>query len=298
MDGKYKKLIEKLWCPECHEAFQMISEREEGGEVVEGALLCKNGHRFGIHGGVADFGSQEQEGGNAWSEYLKDMDYDTMEQQIEQAKSEKEKAQQAKLLSALTEMVCKKNPEIIVDIASGRGMFLDYLIPKLSGEQVLIATDLSFEILAKDRTKFKKKYPDKFAFYMACDATNMPVREGSVEVTTSFFGIANMFGLEEKGVAEAARVTAKDGMLCNTIMNIKEDSEGYRKLSEFMEEQGMKGAGGIFLEDKAKEIHEKNFAQVTMETIVEDLREPEENVLDLLPYPGEWFSERIVVGRK
>lgn len=273
-------------------------EGEENGEVVEGALLCKKGHRFGIHGGVVDFGSQEQESGNAWSEYLKDMDYDTMEQQIEQAKPEKEKEQQAMLLEAMTGLVCKKNPETVVDIASGRGMFLDYLIPKLSDEQLLIATDLSFEILAKDRMKFKKKYPDKFAFYMACDATNMPVREDSIDVTTSFFGIANMFGLEEKGVAEAARVTAKGGTLFNGIMNIKEDSEGYRKLKGFMAEQGMPQAGGIFLEEGAKQIHEKFFEGVEMESVVEDVREPEENLLDLLPYPGEWFAYRIAVGRK
>ncbi|SFQ41172.1 Ubiquinone/menaquinone biosynthesis C-methylase UbiE [Lachnospiraceae bacterium XBB1006] len=298
MDRKYEKILEKLWCSECHEVFRLISEKEECGEVVEGVLLCANGHRFGIHGGVADFGSQEQESGNAWSEYLKDMDYETMEQQIEQAKPEKEKEQQTMLLEALTELVCKENPETIVDIASGRGMFLDHLIPELADEQLPIATDLSFEILARDRMKFKKKYPGKFVFYMACDATNMPVREGSVAVTTSFFGIANMFGLEEKGVREAARVTTKGGALFNGIMNIKEDSEGYRKLKEFMVEQKMPKAGDIFLEEGAKRIHEKFFDQVEMETIVEDVREPEENVLDLLPYPGEWFAYRIAIGRK
>jgi len=296
-DHQIEKLLHKMCCPKCHSKFKLVPYKVEGTDVVEGTLQCEHSHRFGIHAGVIDFGSEEQEGLNTWSEYLKSTDYDEMEKQIEDAKSQKEKEQQAFFLKTITDCVLRQKPETVIDIASGRGMLLEKLIANLPDSAVLVATDLSFEIMAKDRIKFKKLYPEKSIVYMACDATQMPFADHTVDVTVSFFGVANMFQLVEQGICEAARVTGPNGVFFNGYLNVKEDSEGFQIAKEMCIKQNMQGVERVFLEQDVKNLHQKYFRTVEVQTVIEDIFEKKENVIDLFPYPGEWFAYRIYEGR-
>ncbi len=296
--NKVEKLLKKMRCPKCHGMFKLTTYQIEGNDIVEGTLQCENAHQFGIHAGVIDFGSEEQEGLNAWSEYLKTIEYDEMEKQIEDAKSVKEKEQQALFLETISDCVLRKNPEIVVDIASGRGMLLEKMISNLSDSTVLVATDLSFEIMVKDRMKFKKLFPGKSIVYMACDATRLPFADRTADVTVSFFGVANMFQLVEQGIAEAARVTGPEGVFLNGYLNVKEDSEGFRIAREMCMKQNMQGVERVFLEQDVKMLHQKYFQTVNVQTVVEDIFEEKENAMDLFPYPGEWFAYRIYEGKR
>ena len=88
--------------PIVREKLQLQIDKVEKDEVVEGSLFCQDSHIFGIHAGVADFGSEEKDGINAWSDYLKSIDMDELDKEIENSKSAKEKKEQLKLLEVDT----------------------------------------------------------------------------------------------------------------------------------------------------------------------------------------------------
>ena len=300
MKTKLELILPKMRCPLCGEIFQLQITKTEKDEVIEGLLCCGENHRFGIHAGVVDFGSQEQEIGNDWSKYLDDKSPEEFDKEIEDAKSEKEKQEQAALLHKTKDLVLEKKPELVIDIASGRGMLLSTLLESDLPDNscTLVATDLSFEILAKDRLKFKRRFPDKSLVYIACDATNLPFADDTADVTVSFFGIFNMFNFIEKGIAEAARVTMSSGTLFNTFVDIKEDSEGYAKTAEICAQNNMADTEKMCLFDHIKNIHEKYFSELTPITVVESICGESEHVGDLLPYSGEWYAYRVYAGRK
>ncbi|WP_022757982.1 methyltransferase domain-containing protein [Butyrivibrio fibrisolvens] len=300
MKTKLELILPKMRCPLCGGKFQLQIGKTEKDEVIEGLLCCGENHRFGIHAGVVDFGSQEQEIGNDWSKYLDDKSPEEFDKEIEDAKSEKEKQEQAALLHKTKDLVLEKKPELVIDIASGRGMLLSTLLESDLPDNscTLVATDLSFEILAKDRLKFKRRFPDKSLVYIACDATNLPFADDTADVTVSFFGIFNMFNLIEKGIAEASRVTKSSGTLLNAFVDIKEDSEGYAKTAEICAQNNMAGTEKMCLFDHIKSIHEKYFSELTPITVVESICGESEHVGDLLPYSGEWYAYRVYAGRK
>lgn len=300
MNTKLEQILPKMRCPLCGEKLQLQIDKVEKDEVVEGSLFCQDSHIFGIHAGVADFGSEEKDGINAWSDYLKSIDMDELDKEIENSKSAKEKKEQLKLLEALSRRTCEEKPSLVIDIASGRGMLLEKL---LSADSIdlpftLVATDLSFEIMAKDRLKFKKLFPDKSLVYIACDATNLPFEDDTADAVVSFFGIANMFELMEKGISEASRVMKSSGNLFNAYIDIKEDSKGFATVADICHRQNMEDAEKVFLFEEIKRVHEKYFAELEVDTVTESIYENADNKLDLLPYPGEWYAYRIYAGKK
>ena len=153
----YKEILGLLVCPVCKGTFSLEEREVDEQEVVEGSLICANAHRYAIRRGVIDFGSQEQEGLNAWKEFLKENNYEELDREIEQQKTEKEKEQQKKHIDSIAKAVAKLEKGYVVDIASGRGMLLTRLTQNVKEDVSLIATDLSFDILMYDRMKIKKE---------------------------------------------------------------------------------------------------------------------------------------------
>jgi len=294
----YREILGLLVCPICKGKF-LLEEREiEEQEVVEGSLICEKGHRYVIRKGVIDFGSEEQEGFNQWSEFLEENHFEELDREVEQQKSAKEREQQQKHIRSIVDDAIQLEKGCIVDIASGRGMLLTQLAKAVKEEVNLIATDLSFDILMYDRMKIKKLNPNARVNYIACDATAMPLEEGCADRTVSFYGVANMAGIVEEGVKEAARITGKNGKFLNAYLVIKEDSEGFCVMKKLCEENGMAGAERACLDKEMQELHSKYFPEVVTHVIVEDIYDDEENKLDLLPYKGEWFSYVTYEGRK
>ena len=50
-----KRLLDFIWCPECHNELALASTQTEGEEVMEGSLTCKNGHAYPILRGIPRF---------------------------------------------------------------------------------------------------------------------------------------------------------------------------------------------------------------------------------------------------
>ena len=56
----YKEIVEILKCPCCGTDLELITEKEENGEIIEGQLTCAQKHTYKIFAGVIDFGAEEQ----------------------------------------------------------------------------------------------------------------------------------------------------------------------------------------------------------------------------------------------
>ena len=294
----YKDILGALHCPICLKKFQLYEQQTEREEVIEGVLVCCNNHRYAVHKGVIDFCSQEQEGMNQWSELIENNDYEKLDQTVEEKKTVKEREQQQLHLNSIVEVAAQMEKGYIVDVASGRGMLLTKLAERVKESVHLIATDLSFDILMYDRIKLKKINPKARVSFIACDATAMPFESSFADMVVSFFGVANMLGIVDKGVKEAARITKENGTFLNGFLVIKEDSKGFELVKQICDENNMHGAERTYLDEIMRELHEKHFSKVVTHEVVVDIRENIENQMDLLPYQGEWFAYVTYEGKK
>ena len=127
---------------------------------------------------------------------------------------------------------------------------------------------------------------------------SMPLEGGFADMVVSFFGVANMLGIVEKGVQEASRITKTDGRFLNGFLVIKGASQGFNAVRKICEENNMAGAERTYLDEVMKELHGKYFPEVVAHEVVADVRENTENTMDLLPYQGEWFAYMTYEGRK
>lgn len=292
----FREIIPILCCPQCRANVSLKAFTVEKEEITEGEIVCENQHSFPVHDGVLDFGSREQEGSNQWSEYYKEEDYAELDRTIQERKTEQQRMQEETVVSAMVDELVKQKQGFLLDIASGRGMLLDRLIPQLDEEVHLIATDLSFDVLKYDRIKFADRNPGLKIDYIACDATALPVKSETMDGVTSFFGIANMLGLVQEGIQEAARVLKKGSALTDSYIVIRKESQGYRILRDYCAQNDMAGTQDVYVEDTQEAFHEKYFGCVDKSIVMEGIGG--KNEVDLLPYEGEWYAEVIFRSKK
>lgn len=289
----YKEILKIMRCPICHSPLQLDERTVVDEEIIEGQLSCTCGHTYAIHEGVIDFCSKEQSDSNAWSEYYKETDYESLDALIEATKTQKEKEEQQKLLDSMLEEVREVESGYVLDIASGRGMLLTKLVQVVKESVSVIATDLSFEVLKYDRMKVKKIRPDLHVNYIACDATNLPLLSDSINMSVSFFGNANMYGAVEAGIQEAARTLRPNAMFLNSFVVIEESSKGYSILKDYCTQNEMCGIENNYLQASVKQFHDLHFINVEDRMICEGIAEAKEEQIDLLPYPGDWYAYMI-----
>jgi len=78
----------------------------------------------------------------------------------------------------------------VVDVASGRGYFVERLVQR--GLPDLVATDFSLPVLRRSRKRFQKNYPHASLSFIAMDARQTPFRDHSIPMTTTNLGLANI----------------------------------------------------------------------------------------------------------
>lgn len=285
----YKEILDLLRCPKCHSALKLTIDKQENGEIIEGKLECCSDHHWLIKDGVINFGSEEQQFANNWTESYKETDYESLDKEILSRTPQNLIRINNKAKKYIIDSVNNSDSRYVLDIATGRGMLFTEMAAYLKVTSKIICTDLSFEVLKYDRLKAKKINPGLQANYIACDATNLPFNDNTVDTTVSFYGIANMATATADGINEAYRVLKSNHNLLNTVNIIKKDSEGFKAASSFCKENNMSGAENFYLEPVIEKAHiSAGFSKTDMITIEESLGE--KNELDLLPYEGEWFA--------
>ena len=285
----YKDILGMLRCPICNGEVQLLYGEEYKDEVIEGKLICSNAHEWSIHQGVINFGSQEQNFANLWSEAYKKQDYEELDKEIWKRTPNNLKELYTKARLDIINNINHSKPEHLVDIATGRGMLLTEMVQKISYDAHIICLDLSFEVLKNDRLKVKKINPAIRVNYIACDATNVPIKDDVIDMCTSFFGIANMMDSTQKGIEEANRILKDGSSLLDSSIIIKDNSRGYEVLKDFLLEQDMNKCQEFAIEQGFKDLHVKGkFKEVNIKEIGHSIGE--KNEYDLLPFQGEGFQ--------
>ncbi|MDI6617730.1 MAG: class I SAM-dependent methyltransferase [Clostridiales bacterium] len=197
----------------------------------------------------------------------------------------------------IIDSINNKENEFILDIATGRGALFKKMVKHLKTESQIICTDLSFVVLKYDRLRAKKINPEIKVNYIACDATNLPFKNNTIDTAVSFFGIQNMLNLASDGIKEAKRVLKVGKSLFDSYVVIKEHSEGFKILKNFCKDNKIIGAEKFALKTEIQKSYiQANFNRADIVTIGESIGE--KNGSDLLPFEGEWFAIVVVEGIK
>ena len=285
----YKEILKLLKCPKCNGELSLTVEKEENSEVVEGKLCCKGGHDWVIREGVINFGSVEQELANNWTESYKQYNDEEMDKKISEGVPQNQIIISGKAKKFVIDSINNKENEFILDIATGRGALFKEMVKHLKTESQIICTDLSFVLLKYDRLRAKKINPEAKVNYIACDATNLPFKDNTIDTAVSYFGISNMLDLAADGINEAKRVLKVGQSLFDSYVIIKEDSKGFKMLKEFCKDNKIIGAEEFTLKTGIQKAYiQANFDRTDIVTIGESIGE--KNDFDLVPFEGEWFA--------
>lgn len=292
----YKAIVDHLCCPKCRSNLNLRVEIENEDEVLDGALVCENGHTFCITQGVADFNSEEQGFANQWESMSEEQSFEDLDRDMDTKNPTEITQRREMVLDAIVSEISNRDCKIVLDIASGRGLLLTELIKNSSDDVHIISIDLSAFVLKYDHQKFKRIVPNKKISYLACDATNLPLKDGVVDAVTTYCGFSNMLGCAAEALQEAHRVMKPGGVLVDSFVVIEKDSKGYETLHRVCAEQHITGAEDFFLHDRLAKNHGVLFSDVKCNVVFEGVGV--DNGMDLLPYGGEWYAEQIFVSEK
>lgn len=290
----YKEILKLLKCPECNSELSLEVEKEENSEIVEGKLICNSGHNYVINEGVINFNSLEQVFANTWSESYEQYNYDELDKKILEKTPENQIILGNKAKEFIIESINNKENEFILDIATGRGDLFREMVKGLKTNCQIICTDLSFEVLRYDRLKAKKINPMVKVNYIACDATNLPFKDNTIDTSVSFYGIQNMLSVASEGIKESKRVLKLGKTSLDSYVIIDEYCEGFKTFKKICKENAITGAEELAIKTGIEKFYNQaNFSRSDIITIGESIGE--KNELDLLPFEGEWFA--IVVAK-
>lgn len=292
----YNAILNYLCCPKCRRNLALRSDVEVDDDVMEGLLTCEGGHIFHIRKGVADFNSVEQGFANQWESMSEDQSFEELDRDMD-AKNPTEIIQRREMvLSAIVGAVSDRNCKVVLDIASGRGLLLTELAKRLSDDVHIISIDLSAFVLKYDYQKFKRIAPNKKISYLACDATNLPLKDCVIDAATTYSGFSNMVGCADQALQDAHRVIKPGGVLVDSYVVIEKESQGYEILHRVCTEQKITGAEDFFLHDGVAKHHGDLFSAVECNVVFEAIGVG--NGMDLLPYDGEWYAEQVFISKK
>lgn len=285
----YKELLKLLKCPKCNRKLNLIVEKKENHEILEGKLTCEGGHDWVINEGIINFGSVEQELANNWKESYEEYNDEELEQQILERVPQNQIMIGNKAKKFIIDGISNNEGEFILDIATGRGELFREMVKSINTESQIICTDLSFEVLKYDRLRAKKINPKAKVNYIACDATNLPFKDNTIDAIVSFYGIQNMLNLAIDGITEAKRVLKYGKSMFDSYIVIDENSKGFKTLKEFCQDNKVMGAEEFTIKTGIEKSYTQvHFNRIDIVTIGESIGE--KNDFDLLPFEGDWFA--------
>lgn len=292
----YKAIVNHLCCPKCRGDLTLKVAVEIDNDVMEGLLACENNHTFQINQGIADFNSNEQSFANQWESMSEEQRFADLDREMDAKNPDAVLERREMVLDAIVSKVAGHNGKVVLDIASGRGLLLTKLASNLADDVHILSVDLSAYVLKYDRQKFKRLAPGKKISYLACDATNLPIKECVIDAAATYCGFSNMLGCAGEALQEAHRVLKPGGVLLDSFVVIGQDSKGCETLRQICAQQNITGAEEFFLHEGLNKNHSALFADVACNTVFEGIGVG--NGMDLLPYPGEWYAEQVFISRK
>ncbi|MFX1323251.1 MAG: class I SAM-dependent methyltransferase [Promethearchaeota archaeon] len=293
----YEEIIKLLKCPNCNNHLHLVDSVVEAGEIVQGNLKCNCADPWKIREGILDFRVEEQESVNRWSEITKDMTFEELDEMILEKTPKNQQELMENVINDIIKFISLTEPEVVIDIATGRGMLLSELVKDIKQEFHLVCTDLSYVVLEADRRKIQKFNPKIKVSFLSCDATNLPFLDDSYDLALSFMGISNMRWLISKALKETCRVLKRNCNFLNSTIIIEENSNGYKSIKDVFNKGNSNGYEKFFLASEIENFHyNAGFEGAEFKLIGESIGQ--KNELDLLPYEGEWFGIGNIYAKK
>ena len=226
-----------LICPECKKSLSLKVQTTGAGQYFE----CENNHRYNVEDGVVYFNTREIKG-ELWSLWLRNYEHYLEEQhsnyeyqlQMKPFPPELTKNMKGELSESEIKWreIEKLRPGIIVDIASGTGSGIRYIIERINWRCTIIMTDLSFRILAWNRRYFTEEIRNPYVdlVFLACDCSNIPILDNSVDMVFSNSGFESMQDKMMAGFKEAHRILKPGGhAVYNTALVNDHESDNTKK---------------------------------------------------------------------
>ncbi|MDR0287783.1 MAG: class I SAM-dependent methyltransferase [Clostridiales bacterium] len=195
-----------LICPECKKSLSL--EIQTTG--AERYFVCENHHKYVVDDGVVFFNTREIPG-ELWSLYMRNYEYYLKEATAPRLPRYLEGNPQC--CEVMWREIEKLRPNTIVEIACGTGNAIKYILGRINWPCTVILTDLSFRILAWDRKYFTEEIRNPYVDYvfLACDCSNIPLKNGSIDLVFSNCGFESMQDKMMAGFREAHRILKPGG---------------------------------------------------------------------------------------
>ena len=146
----------------------------------------------------------------------------------------------------VVQIIKEKNPETILDIATGTGDFA-IMLSKLNPKKI-VGLDLSKGMLEIGIEKIKKKNLDNLIEMVLGDSENLPFEDNSFDAITVGFGVRNFEDLD-KGLQEIHRVLKPSGIFV-VLETSQPDNYLIKKIFNFYSKYIIPTIGKLFSKDK------------------------------------------------
>jgi demethylmenaquinone methyltransferase/2-methoxy-6-polyprenyl-1,4-benzoquinol methylase len=142
-------------------------------------------------------------------------------------------------------LVAEKNPESVLDIATGTGD-LAILMASTNANKI-IGLDISAGMLSVGRKKIEERKLSQKIEMILADSENMPFEDNSFDAITVAFGVRNFENLE-KGLTEILRVLKPNGIFVILETSIPEKTP-YKQGYHFYSKNILPLIGKLFSKD-------------------------------------------------
>ncbi|NLC68302.1 MAG: class I SAM-dependent methyltransferase [Clostridiaceae bacterium] len=219
-ENPVKEIVHMFRCLKCGKGLEYFKVDEEE------YLTCGD-HKYPVIEGVVDFGTFEHHGNN-WSSWIRSYDEYKKQVSVMMDNLESEMAElfsrYGKIIEKQIEYITRQKPSIILDIGSGMASFIFELLKYINWDCTIILSDISHRILKYDKRYIEEQgqNPNANLVYIACDARNLPIKDNSLDLVTSFGGFENIMGDMLTAIKEAYRVISVGGK-CNYEMSMVSD---------------------------------------------------------------------------
>ena len=135
------------------------------------------------------------------------------------------------------EILAKQRPKVILDMACGTGQGIKRQIEKINWPVTILMVDISHRILKWNKVYYSTECKNPFVdmIYLACDGSNLPVMDNSVDLVFSYAGYESMQAKMMDGFREAYRVLKNGGCTVYTKFVIEgHDNSNSQKWMELL----------------------------------------------------------------
>lgn len=293
-DAGLRRAAGFMICPVCGKRLSYFTGEEEGQW-----FSCPGGHRFPVVDGVVDFGVREIPG-ELWSLTMKNYGYYLREQR--NPGNPRYQMGEIPCSEVRWREIEKLRPRVILDIACGTCHGLKYDLQRIHWPCLVIMTDLSHRILKYNRRYFSEELVNPYVdiVYLACDCSQLPVADDSIDAVVSNGGFESLQAKMEEGFREGCRVLKPEGKAIYNMSILKDRSSAdTQKWLRLLAKANEDHLPPLFDLSQWEQFSDRvGYAKVESRQIYSQLPAPKGNVF---PYENEmlqWMALYLCVASK